>query len=150
MAKAWAWVSQEFKLAPFTEAGPGESETCTWIRSCGGSDGAETAIVRGAGYDVQGVTDPQYAPGEGSLECLSKPFRLWGARVTQNGTFFLSDFEWLLTITRKSRSESDALIDTFRFVITNLDDQSAQGSPDPLVIAVTTQIIQIKRNGFRL
>lgn len=146
MARYWSWVSNEFGLLqegkPVVQA--------LWIRSLTASDAAESALVRGAGRFPFGTTDPQYVPGEGSIEVLMASFRAWTREATDNGAEYLGDLDFTLNIKRKSKTETDAMIDVVKFQFTNWEDSQEQGTADPLVSSLSLQILSIERNGVIL
>lgn len=150
MARFWSWVSCEFSLIPDGAA----AQLCPWMRQLGAADAAESALVRGAGGVPLGTTDPQYAPGEGGAEVLMRPFRIWAKGVLDAAggaaNVRLSELDFTFVIKRKSRTESEAMIDEVKFQFAAWDDQQAQGSPDPLVSTMGLLITDISRNGVRL
>lgn len=146
MPRFWSWQSCEWSV--IREGQPAVIHTL--IRSVGYSDGSETALVHAAGRDPVGTTDPVYMPGEMSIEMLAKWYRQFAADATNNGELRLSDLDFRMVVKRKSRTEAEAIVDEIDFQITNAEDSGAQGSPDPLVTAVTGQITKIKRNGVVL
>lgn len=143
----WSWASNEFS---FITAPDGAPVLAPWIRSVGASDAAESAIVKGAGRNPLGTTDPSYTPGEGSVEVLMKGFRAWAKEVTGGGAVPLGDLDFTLNIKMKSRTEADPVVDVVQFQFTNWDDQRAQGSADPLVSTLSILITDIVRDGVHL
>lgn len=143
----WSWVSSEFSIVA-----PGKpAEVINWIRSAGAPDAGESTLVRGAGRGILGTTDPQYVPGEGSLELLQKPFRVWAAQVcADNGNARLADLDFQLVIKKKSRTDTDALVDTIDFQFSSWDESAAQGSADPLVSTLGILVTDIMRGGVGL
>lgn len=145
MARYESWPSCQHSIG----IEGGALEIAPWIRSVTASDAAETALVRGSGRDILGTTDPQYAPGEGSLEVLWRPMRVWMRSITNDGAIALGDLDLVLQVQAGARG-LEPLPDEILCQITGLDDSQTQGSADPLVVTVALQIRRITRNGVRL
>jgi hypothetical protein len=146
MARHQTWASCEFSI--IKEGSPAVIHT--HIRAVSFSDAIERALVYGAGRDPLGVTDGYYAPGDMSLEFLSKWFRTWARDVTNGGELMLGDLDFRLVLKRQARGDAEAHTDRVDFVINGAEDSGNQGSGDPLVTVCPCQPIDIWRNGVHL
>lgn len=146
MARYESWASIEFSILRVGE----EAKIHTHIRACTYSDALEKELVRGAGRDILGTTDPVYTPGDMSLEFLFRWWRTFMSDVTGNGQEKLGDIDFRMVLKHKVRASTDTpLVDEIDFTITGLDDARAP-DPSPLVTVVPCMPTKIKRNGVEL
>jgi hypothetical protein len=146
MARYESWASVEFSIIKIGE----EAKIVTLIRACSYSDTLEKELVRGAGRDVLGTTDPVYVPGDMSLEFLFKFWRAFIADVTGNGATKLGDHDFRMVLKHLVRGSTDApMVDELDFSITGNDDSKEQG-PAALVTIVPCMLTKVKRNGVEL
>lgn len=146
MARYASWASNEFSLIKEGSA----AKILTLIRAYSYSDAVESALVYGAGRDPVGTTDPIYKPGDMSLEFLNKWWRTFIREVTNDGEVPLGELDFRLTVKRKSRTDTDSIVDEIDFQFLGGEDSGQQGSSDPLVTVVPCLPTKIKRNGVQL
>lgn len=146
MARYWSWNSTEFSVAVVGQ----EAKIFTEINSVSYSDAVESELVRGAGRDVLGTTDPVYVPGDLSIEFLAKFYRTWTKEVTSNGEIPLGELDFVLVVKRKSRTDVEAIIDEVLFQILGPEDSGTAGEAARLLTPVSCLPTQITRNGVRL
>jgi hypothetical protein len=142
----WSWQSCEFSVAVVGNA----ADILTQINSVSYSDALESELVRGAGRDVLGTTDPVYVPGDASIEFLAKFYREWTKRITNNGEVPLGELDFVLVVKRKSRTDPEALIDEVNFQIVGADDSGTAGESARLMTTVPCMPTKVKRNGVIL
>jgi hypothetical protein len=142
----WSWQSCEFSVAVVGNA----ADILTQINSVSYSDALESELVRGAGRDVLGTTDPVYVPGDASIEFLAKFYREWTKRITNNGEVPLGELDFVLVVNRKSRTDPEALIDEVNFQIVGADDSGTAGESARLMTTVPCMPTKVKRNGVIL
>jgi hypothetical protein len=146
MPRFTSWQSCEWSLIS-----PGGAAVIqTHIRAVSYSDALESELVKGAGRDVIGTTDPSYTPGEMSIEMYEKWFREFAREVTNDGEIPLGELDFRLVVKRQARGETDARVDAVDFQITGVDDEATAGEAAPLVTTVACLITRIERNGVRL
>jgi hypothetical protein len=144
--RIWSWASNEFSTIRDGAATVIHSH----IRSYSVSDAVESELVRGAGRDIIGTTDPIYVPGDFSFDMLAKWWRTFIADVTDNGSVYLGDLDFKMVVKRKLRSETTAMVDAIEFQILGGEDSAEQGTSAPLITTVTCLPTKVKRNGVQL
>lgn len=146
MPRFWSWQSCEFSVAKVGDP----ADVLTQINSVSYSDALESELVRGAGRDVLGTTDPVYVPGDANIEFLAKFYREWTKRVTNNGEIPLGELDFILIVKRKSRTDPEALIDEVKFQIVGAEDSGTSGESAKLMTVVPCLPTDVKRNGVHL
>jgi hypothetical protein len=145
MARYWSWASLEFSVI---QEGKG-TKLFTEINSVAYSDSVESELVRGAGRDVLGTSDPVYMPNDMSFDLFAKWCRTFIADATDQGAVPLGDLDFRMVHKHKLRTEANAIIDEIDFQILTLADTRTQGAP-ALLTNVTCLPTLIKRNGVQL
>ena len=145
MARYWSWASLEFSVV---QEGQG-TKLFTEINSVAYSDGVESELVRGAGRDVLGTTDPVYNPADFSFDLFNKWYRTFAKDATNDGEFYLGDLDFQMVIKHKLRSEAEAVVDEVDFQILTATNTNAQGAP-ALITNVTCLPTRITRDGIQI
>lgn len=149
MARFESWQSVEFST--IKEGSPATIHT--YIRAVSYSDALESELVRGAGRDILGSTDPIYMPGDMSLELYFRWARVFFADITNNGESRIGDHDLRMVLTHITRAGlaagEEPLVDTIDFQIVGAEDTKEQG-PEALVTVIPCLPKLIKRNGVQL
>lgn len=146
----WTHASHEFSIIR-EGAAPIKAP---WIREIAYADTAESVVVKGAGGEILGTTDPEYTPGESSITVLPKPFNLFARELTDNGTYRLSSFD--ITISAKKRTSQDLRtgaepsVDTIDCQFSGRELASAQGTADPNQVTMALVVTQVLVDGVKL
>jgi hypothetical protein len=145
MPRFWSWNSCEFSIAPVGEP----AKILTEINSVSYSDAVESELVRGAGRDPLGTTDPVYVPGDASIEFLSKFFRTWAYEITNQGEIRLGELDFILIVKRRSRTDAEAIVDEIKLQMLGAEDSQTAGEAGRLLTPISCLPLEIKRNGVR-
>lgn len=144
--RQWSWVSNEFSLIVMGAA----PVICPWIKEVSYEDALETELVRGAGRDPQGTTDPAYVPGDGSMSVFAREWRLFLKLITGNGLLKVGDLDFALSVKRSLRTLPIPEVDRIDFVVKSNADSNAAGNAETLFTTVAFQVTAATRGGVSL
>lgn len=146
----WTHASHEFSIIREGAA----AVKAPWIREITYADSAESVVVKGAGGEILGTTDPEYTPGESSITVLPKPFNIFAKELTDNGAYRLSSFDFTISAKKRTsqdlRNGAEPSVDTIACQFAGREQSSAQGTADPNQSVYALVVTEVLIDGVKL